>query len=149
VANTATGIGNMKTAAEQALPAFNSLAAAAERAATAARNAAAAKASAGLYHGGAADYLAAGGRGGDNIPAFLKKGEFVMNSRSTRQFYSQIQAMNAGQTPQFRENGGSVTTIGDINVNVTGGAGSENPDVAGRQIANSLRRELRRNTSAL
>ena len=72
-----------------------------------------------------------------------------MNSRSTRQFYSQIQAMNAGQTPQFRENGGSVTTIGDINVNVTGGAGSENPDVAGRQIANSLRRELRRNTSAL
>jgi hypothetical protein len=139
----------MKSNAQAAIGPFNALAAAAQRAAQAALQAAQAKAQAGLYHGGQADYLASGGRGSDSIPAFLSKGEFVMNARASRQFFSQIQAMNAGQSPQFRESGGSVTNIGDINVNVVGGSGSENPDVAGRQIANSLRRELRRNTSAL
>lgn len=103
------------------------------------------------YHGGTPIYRAAGGpsRGQDTQPAMLAKGEHVTSARNSAKFAAQLQAMNAGQSPIFREQGGSVTNVGDVNVNVTGGSGSESPDVVGRQIANSLRRELRRKTSAL
>jgi hypothetical protein len=104
------------------------------------------------YHGGTPVYRQQGGpasRGGDTIPTMLSKGEFVTNARSAAKFFPQLSAMNAGQRTSFREQGGSVTNVGDVNVNVTGGSGSESPDVMGRQIANSLRRELRRKTSAL
>ena len=130
---------------------INSLIAAINRAIAAQRtlNAEGGGGTATAYHGGQPLFRAHGGRGQDTIPAMLSKDEFVVNARSSRQFFSQISAMNAGQEPAFREQGGSVTNIGDVNVNVTGGSGSETPDVLGRQIANSLRRELRRQTSAL
>lgn len=104
-----------------------------------------------FYFGGRAAYRAAGGpmRGQDRIPAMLNAGEFVMNRESTGKFFSQLQAMNAGQSPSFREAGGPVTNFGDINVNVAGGAGSENPDQMARQIASGLRRELRRKSSRI
>lgn len=134
--------------AAPAIAQMNALTAAANRAA-----AAVARAGSGgggsLYFGGSPVYRAAGGRGQDTIPAMLSRDEFVVNSRDARKNFAQLQAINAGQSPQFREQGGAVTNIGDINVNVTGGSGSENPDAVGRSIANSLRRELRRKTSAL
>lgn len=101
-----------------------------------------------LAKGGMA-YLADGGftpQGTDTIPAMLSPGEFVVNARSTRRFFSQLQAMNAGVKPIFRQEGGPVTNVGDINVSV--GSGKDSADT-GRQIARSLRRELRRNTSSL
>lgn len=101
------------------------------------------------FHGGKLSFRASGGRGPDTLNTMTAPGEFVMNSKSVRKFFPQISAMNAGQSPQFRESGGSVTNIGDINVNVTGGAGSENPGATGRQIASSLARELRRNSSKI
>lgn len=140
----ATGTANMKSNIASAVGPANSLANNLERAAVAS-----AKVAANRYHGGKTTFRATGGRGADTQLTATSPGEFIVNSRSTRQFFSQIQAMNAGQSPQFRDTGGAVTNIGDINVNVTGGAGSENPDSTGRQIANSLRRELRRKTSAL
>jgi hypothetical protein len=76
----------------------------------------------------------------------LSPGEFVVNARSTRKFFSQLQAINAGVRPVFRQDGGPVTNVGDINVTVTGG---RDGTLTGRQIASSLRRELRRNTSSL
>lgn len=94
-------------------------------------------------------FLAGGGfspRGTDNIPAMLSKGEFVVNARSTSKFFSQLQAINAGVQPIFRQDGGPVTNVGDINVTVTGG---KDADRSGRIIARRIKRELRRGTSSL
>lgn len=102
-----------------------------------------------LFHGGKVNYRAAGGpitRGQDNQLTALSVGESVINARSTRKFASEIQAMNAGQRPQFRENGGTVTNVGDINVSISSDSAR---GVSGREIAVSLRRELRRNTSQI
>lgn len=85
-------------------------------------------------------FFAHGGftRGKDNIPAMLTRGESVLNAAATNRFYAQIQAMNAGQEPVFRGQGGPVTnnSIGDVVVNMSPGAD-------GRMIADTLRRELR------
>lgn len=105
----------------------------------------------GQYHGGVV-HRADGGslrRGADTVPTLLSPGEFVLNRRSTGRFFSQLQAMNAGQAPSFRESGGPVTNVGDINVNVSNGVGGENPTQTAREIAIGIRRELRRGTSRL
>jgi TP901 family phage tail tape measure protein len=125
--------------------AWERAAAAAERAAAAALRAARApkaKAFGGMAH------LASGGlaRGIDTIPAMLSPGEFVMNAQSSRKFYAQLQAMNAGQTPAFRQDGGSVsndnsTTIGDIHLH------SDPANV--RELMQDIRREQRRGTARL
>ena len=92
-------------------------------------------------------YLAKGNlaRGTDTIPAMLSPGEFVMNAKSTRRFYSQLVAMNRGQRPMYREAGGPVTnvTVGDVHVQ-----GGKNPAQTGRQIVGAIKRELRRGTSS-
>jgi hypothetical protein len=92
--------------------------------------------------------FAAGGKaqGTDTIPAMLSPGEFVVNARSTRQFFSQLVAMNAGVKPIYRQDGGAVTNIGDINVTVPGGSSTRQ---TAREIATALRREVRRGTSKL
>ncbi len=116
--------------------------------AAAAAIAAAKAAQGGMYKGGPVTYLQSGGtpRGQDTIPAMLAPGEFVVNARSTRKFFSQLQAMNAGQNPVYREQGGSVTNIGDINVSVSQG---DTARQSARDIATAIRRELRRKTSRL
>ncbi len=99
--------------------------------------------------GGLIRHLAAGGPSGigtDTVPAMLTPGEFVMNSRATSRFFSQLVAMNAGTTPQGRATGGPITNFGDINVSVNGGGGSRQ---TARDIGAALRRELRRGTSSL
>ena len=87
-------------------------------------------------------YRASGGaaRGTDTIPAMLSPGEFVVNARSTRQFFSQLQAINAGVQPIYRESGGEVTNIsvGDVNI-----SGSTTPMSPG-DIARAINREIRR-----
>jgi hypothetical protein len=91
-------------------------------------------------------HLAGGGfapRGVDTIPAMLSPGEFVMNARSSRQFYSQLQAMNAGQTPAYRESGGSVTSIGDTSVSISVD-GSKTPVETARELMRSMDRLSRR-----
>lgn len=96
-----------------------------------------------------ATYFASGGfasRGADTIPTMLSPNEYVVNPQSTRRFFSQLQAINAGVQPVYRSDGGSVTNIGDINVTVKGGDSSRQ---TARQIASELRRELRRGTSRL
>lgn len=95
-----------------------------------------------------ASYFNSGGlaRGVDTVPAMLAHGESVINARSTSKFFSQIQAMNAGQQPVFRAANGGVTNVGDINVTVQG---QSNSSATGRAIASELRRELRRGTSRL
>lgn len=79
-------------------------------------------------------------RGMDSQLVAASPGEMIVNSRSASRFFSQLQAMNAGQNPVFRNEGGPVTNVGDINVNISNPTGP----IDGRQIADSLRRELRR-----
>lgn len=99
-------------------------------------------------HGGMTRYLASGGaaRGMDQIPAMLSKDEFVVNAKSSRQFYSQLSAMNAGMKPTFRESGGSVTTVGDVSISVTE---TKDSQATAREVMKAFRREKRRGSGRL
>lgn len=103
----------------------------------------------GKARGGLMAYLAGGGfapRGTDTVPAMLSPGEFVVNAKSARNFYSELVAINSGVKPVYRAGGGEISnvSIGDINVNVPA---SRSGKVSGRELAKDLRRELRRRTS--
>lgn len=91
-------------------------------------------------------YSAAGGlaRGIDTVPAMLSPGEFVINARSARRFYSQLQAINSGSQPVYRESGGSVTNIGDVSITVQD---SGNPQQTARAVMQAIRREQRRGSA--
>ncbi len=80
----------------------------------------------------------------DRIPALLSPGEFVINARSSRKFYSQLVGMNSGMA-----RGGAVsnTTIGDIHIHGFKPSGSEATDVI--RLGKRLRREVRRGTVRL
>jgi len=102
------------------------------------------------YHGGPmARYFAEGGivpRGQDRIPTALSRGETVINSRSSKRFFSELNAMNQGSQPAYREQGGPVTNVGDVNVTVNGGDSSQQTV---RSIGHALRREIKRGTITL
>jgi hypothetical protein len=76
----------------------------------------------------------------------LTPGEFVMNTKATKMWYSHLVAMNAGLTPVYNKQGGKIAnvTVGDININ-----GSGQPRETAREVIKSLKRELRRGTSVL
>jgi TP901 family phage tail tape measure protein len=86
-------------------------------------------------------YADGGSVGTDVIPALLSPGEFVMTSTATRKFASQLSAMNAGIQPIFRNEGGSVTNIGDVAINIDG---SKSPELTGRAVHSALKRFTRR-----
>lgn len=89
-------------------------------------------------------YFAQGGtvnRGMDTLDVKARAGESIINPNSTRKFFSQIQAINAGKPPIFRSEGGGVTNIGDIKISVNG---SESPQATAREVMKAFRREKRR-----
>lgn len=85
-------------------------------------------------------------RGQDTRLVSASPGEFITNARSSSRFFAELRAINSGQTPVFREQGGPVTNVGDINVNVDA---RNSANVDGRQIARSINREIRRGSSTL
>ncbi len=116
-----------------------------ERAAAAAERAARAQSTGaaggeGLWRGGMPRYFAAGGPvGTDRIPAYLSRGETVMNAGATSKFYAQLSSMNAGHAPT------ASTVVGDTNmtfgdINVTGGATNAK---TGAAIVSEIRRSFR------
>lgn len=149
-----TAIGSMASSMASAVGVGNSMAASMNAAAAAAVKAAQACVQAAQQCSGGSvrastggRFFASGGRGTDTVSAMLTPGEFVVNAKSARNFFPQLQAINAGQNPVFREQGGSVTNIGDVNVTLQGGEGP--PAQTIREIGNGLRRELRRKTVRL
>ena len=128
------------------------------RAAAAARDAAAAiaqatSAGAGSTYarngGSTARYFASGGplsRGHDNQVIMAQPGERIVSARNARRFATELQAMNAGSKPVYRDHGGPVTNVGDISVSVSQG---ETPSQTARDLVTAIRRELRRGTSRL
>jgi hypothetical protein len=95
------------------------------------------------FFGGPITRQAGGSVGKDSVPILASPGEFVLNERASRKFLPQLIAMNSGSR-RF-ESGGPVTnnSIGDINVSVT------QPGSDARTIAETIRREIRRNTVRL
>ena len=85
-------------------------------------------------------------RGQDTLMAAVSPGEFIVNTRQSRNFFAQLQAMNAGQRPAFREEGGPVTNVGDINVNIQA---DSTRGIDARQLGQQIRREIRRGTLTL
>lgn len=93
------------------------------------------------YMGGRPKYFAMGGRGQDRVPAMLARGEMVVSRRNSQRFFSELNAMNQGSRPVYREQGGTVTNVGDINVTVNGGDSSQQTV---REIGRALRRDVQR-----
>jgi hypothetical protein len=93
------------------------------------------------YQGG--PFYASGGqfRGQDRHLTPLARGEMVVNQKRSRQFFSELNAMNQGSQPVYREQGGTVTNVGDVNVTVQGGDSSQQTV---REIGHALRREIKR-----
>jgi hypothetical protein len=143
--STATNTASIGAAAAGSVAGVDSLATAYERLAAAKQKAASAGGgeAATPYHGGPLRYYADGGptRGQDNVPAMLSRGETVVNSKNSKRFYSELNAMNQGSQPVYREQGGSVTNVGDVNVTVKGGETSQQTV---REIGHALRREFQR-----
>jgi TP901 family phage tail tape measure protein len=153
--SAASAVGSSASAARQFSSATTSAAIAAGQLGSALESAAATAASNSIGLGGNLDigddelstggmvrrYLATGGPAGtDTIPAMLSPGEMVVNAASTSKFYSQLQAINAGNAPartspvqNFNQQ------IGDIHVN-----GAGNPKQTAREVVNAIRREQRR-----
>ena len=85
-------------------------------------------------------------RGTDTVPAMLSPGEFVVNAKSSKQFFSQLVAINSGTQPVYRAEGGPVTTIGDVSISVNG---TRAPQQTAREIMSAFKRETRRGTSKI
>jgi TP901 family phage tail tape measure protein len=139
--SVATSISQAASSSQQVASAWQSAAESAEAAAAAASRLNAPVSIAHRAFGGAVQYHADGGmaRGTDRIPAMLSAGEFVVNARATRNFLPQLQAMNASTAPHYRENGGSVTNVGDIHVHE-----SKTPELTAQAIHRIISRGQRR-----
>lgn len=87
-----------------------------------------------------------GPMGRDNLIIRAHAGEFIVNSEATKAFYPQLVALNAGLPPRGFANGGPVTNVGDLNINMTS-QGSVEADV--RELGYRLRREIKRGTVRL
>lgn len=80
----------------------------------------------------------------DTINALLSPGEFVVNSKASRRFYSQLVGMNSG----FARGGSTNTTnVGDIHIHGFQPSGSVDSDVI--NLGKRLRRQIRRGTVRL
>ncbi len=94
--------------------------------------------------GGLAFFGSGGGpRGTDTVPAFLSPGEMVINAGASRQFFSQLMAINSGLRPNFRPGGGNTT---NNTINNQFDIKGDNPQIIARQVAGLLKRESRRGT---
>ena len=103
-----------------------------------------AHAAGGLLYADSGAYAA---RGRDTIAAMLSPGEMVMNQRAAMTFGPQLQSMNAGCNPNYHSHGGSVTNVGDVTVNFShGGTVSQS---TGRDVAQAIKRELRRGSTSM
>lgn len=95
----------------------------------------------GMHFGG----LLTGPKGNDNLLIRAEAGEFIMNQISTKKWLPQLIQMNKGIAPKipghYHEGGFVQTSVGDVNVTITGPV---SPQKNIREIGQALRREIRR-----
>lgn len=142
LSSTTGGLSGRANAAAQA---FRNM----EQAARAAAVAASSASNSGQFarNGGQITYRAGGGgtRGQDTVPAMLSPGEFVVNAQQSKNFFSQLQAINAGAGSGGTGGGSTTINIGDVNVTTPSGV----PNDVARDVGQSIKRELRRRTFKL
>jgi TP901 family phage tail tape measure protein len=153
---TTTAVAAIGTASAANVTIINGVAVAFDNVTRAANGAARASAGvvqnpfAGQFHGGPMNrFFADGGpitRGQDKILTALSSGENVTNSKNSARFASELNAINQGSPPVFREQGGPVTTVGDVNITVNGGDSSQQTV---REIGRLLRRDIQRGITKL
>lgn len=139
--------GGLASSADQAADAFKRMEQAAKDA-LAAANAANSAGAGGFARSGGVQYFNNGGspRGQDTQATMLQRGEFVTSEKATRNFLPQLQAINAtGTGSDGGGSGDTNVTIGDVNVTSNQEVGAQ----TGRDIAISIKRELRRGTLRL
>jgi hypothetical protein len=88
--------------------------------------------------------LGGGIPGRDNMLIRAHAGETILNRRASKQYASQLAAMNAGFAPRFANGGvvgGNQFSFGDTNITVQD---SRNPDATVRAIGRGLQKEIRR-----
>lgn len=92
--------------------------------------------------GGQVPGFANGGfaRGTDTALAALTPGEVVMNPQASQRWFSDLQRMNAGMQPQFRNNGGPVQSVGDIHITINE---SKTPQATVDEVWRGLQRRFR------
>ena len=94
-------------------------------------------------------YFAAGGvaRGTDTQMAMLSAGERVTDAKNSRRFFSQLQAIGAGQQPVYRNAGGDTynTNVGGINIHDKTGQ----PQQTAREVMRAIKREQRRGSGRI
>ena len=94
-------------------------------------------------------YFAAGGvaRGTDTQMAMLSAGERVTDAKNSRRFFSQLQAIGAGQQPVYRNAGGDTynTDVGGISVHDKSGQ----PQQTAREVMRAIKREQRRGSGRI
>lgn len=96
----------------------------------------------GGQNGGTVTRAAGGPIGPDTVNGKFTPGEFVVNPRASQAFRPLLSFLNRAAMPNF-QNGGDVTNVGDININISGQEASK---VNGRDLAQQVRRELRKRT---
>lgn len=80
--------------------------------------------------------------GPDNVLAYLRTGEFVVNAESTRTFYPLLRAINASNSvPHFAAGGVASQHTGDITINVNE---SNSAQTTAREVLSLIQREQRR-----
>lgn len=81
------------------------------------------------------------GRGTDTVPALLSPGEFIINSKSTSKFYSQLLSMNNPGIQRFSDGGTVQNNYGGFNMPITVQStdGVINPEALGRQLNKLVR----------
>lgn len=139
-----TSLNAVATAANNAKAAVDALNAAQSAGSSNGSTATQTKARGGLMH-----FFNRGGfapRGTDTVPAMLSPGEFVVNAKSTRRFYSELQAINAGRSPAYLADGGPVSnSFGDININLPKGTDEQHA----RSVVKKINRQLRRGSARI
>ncbi|HEX4144720.1 MAG TPA: phage tail tape measure protein [Pirellulales bacterium] len=84
-------------------------------------------------------------KGIDTIPAMLAPGETVINQAASARFFSQLQAINAGEAPTGHA-GTTINhnTVGDINI-----SGAGNPKATAAAVVQEINRAQRRGSAKL
>ncbi len=130
---TARAVSSIKAQIDQAVQSAQQLVATLGAAGGGAQNAA----FGGIIHRASGGFVP---RWTDTQLAALTPGEVVMNTAASARFAPQLQAMNAGSQPVFRDRGGPVTNVGDVNVTVQGGSSDQQTI---KNIAYGLRRGIK------
>lgn len=99
------------------------------------------------YNQGRRRFATGGPVGTDTIPAWLSKGEYVVNAQATKENFDYLQAINYGGGRRTQSNGGPV--VNTQNFHSTFNVSSNNPTMQTTSIVNAMRRQISQGKATL